>query len=182
MAYQNGFRQRCPWADVYDARHIRLKGYNCPYKHRAYDWPSATKGSTLISDSIPKFVNRCHELHVQAMPGLRFEQMLFKIKLGQLSVKNSKLVILHCGTNNFLSSSNDDILSLIERNISAVRVHNPTCIIAKSAIIQRSCDNTALSKRLQELNCLINICAVRRIASFCASTAPYWGAKKMLRH
>ena len=72
------------------------------------------------------------------------------------SVKNSKFVILHCGTNNFLSSSNDDILSLIERNIAAVRVHNPTCVIAISAIIQRPYDDTALSKQLQELNCLIN--------------------------
>ena len=83
MAFQNRFRQRCPWADVYDARHIRLNGYNCPYKHRAYNWPSSTRSSsTLISDSIPKFFNKCHELHVQAVPGLRLEQMLYK--MGQI--------------------------------------------------------------------------------------------------
>ena len=59
MAFQSRFRVRYPWTDVYYVRHIRQKGYNCPYKHRSYNWPSATKSSsTLISDSSPKFADR----------------------------------------------------------------------------------------------------------------------------
>ena len=152
MAFQSRFRP-CPWSAVYDARHIREKGYNCPYKHCEYRWPSVMRhSSTLLSDSIPKFINTCYELNVQAVPGLRLNSLLYKIKLGQFRIKDCKLVILHCGTNDFLSKSNDEIVCLLQRTVSAVRRLNPLCIIAVSSIIQRPCDDNDRSQRLCELN------------------------------
>ena len=142
MAVHLRSRIPCPISKIYDSRHIRQIGYNCPYKHQKYNWPSRIKASTtIIGDSIPKYIKGCYEIFVQSCPGLTLNRLLYQIKMGKMATTNFRLIILHCGTNDVHSKTDEEILDLISETIIAIRQKNFVCKIAVSAIIQRLCDD-----------------------------------------
>ena len=140
MAVHLRSRIPCPISKIYDSRHIRQIGYNCPYKHQKYNWPSRIKASTtIIGDSIPKYIKGCYEIFVQSCPGLTLNRLLYQ--MGKMATTNFRLIILHCGTNDVHSKTDEEILNLISETIIAIRQKNFVCKIAVSAIIQRLCDD-----------------------------------------
>ena len=59
------------YSNVYDTKHNKAVGYNCPYKHKEYQWPAKIKSNHfIIGDSIVQILKD-------------FDRLCWKIKLSK---------------------------------------------------------------------------------------------------
>lgn len=159
-------RIHCPKGHVYDARHIERYGYYCPYKHVEYHWPPRkdTQVSTVISDSICKFIRFMHTCGVQAFPGATIQRLTTKVQLGYVNLHHMKNIIVHVGTNNIEQSSVQDIIVNFERLINAIQQKNPVAKIFISSILPRPKDGEDIQRKLVLVNAEIRtLCKHRGI-------------------
>lgn len=138
---------------VYDKKHIKAAGYNCPFRHRSYLWPGLVSNDfTLISDSMAKYVNKTKHLLVLAVPGLTIDTLTWDVRLEERTYcKNFKIIIVHLGTNN-INDSVEDFLSKYEKLLAALKRRNPDTLIVVSAILPRPVDYRETKEKVSSIN------------------------------
>ena len=133
----------CPVSRHYDEQHIKKYGYKCSYKHASYFWPGMVNSeSTIIRDSICKFVNKTNRVLVQAFPGMTLQTLLNKLLNNVIKVSDFRIIIIHVGTNNIhdVSITAERFIILIKEIVQIIRLRNPSALIAVSGLVPRPCD------------------------------------------
>ena len=68
------------------------------------------KRATIISASIPKYVDGIRGCTTQAFPGATIGRITELLSRGKINISNIDIVIIHVGTNNISSAQNVDTI------------------------------------------------------------------------
>ena len=146
-------RQICPVSKIYDAKHLRTVGLNCPYKHKIYHWVAKISSNhCVIGDSIIKFLKVTNQADVISFPGINIDGLYWKIRLSGKRLSQYKIIVLHVGTNDVEAHVEGEILRKYQRLLSAVRKCNGKAIIGISSILPRPKNSVELNNKVITIN------------------------------
>jgi hypothetical protein len=120
------------------------------------------KESTIISASIPKYVDGIRGCITQAFPGAtigRITELLFR---GKINISNIDIVIIHVGTNNISSAQHvDTIISYYGDLIHKVKYKTNAHIVCTS-ILPRLCDHDKTVNKINKVNLELKKLCIRK--------------------
>lgn len=121
-----------------------------PYAHG--DQYYSVDDTVLLSDSICKYQDKLWNCYLITYPGITVDQLTEKLDKQDIPFRaNPKIVILHVGTNNLETDTNDD--TIMDKILSLVdRIHNMFgAVIVLSLLIPRP-DNVIFNTRTRKIN------------------------------
>ena len=143
----------CSTSKIYDYKHIKSVGLNCPHRHGEYFWPARVKNNhCIIGDSIVKFLKITNQADVIAYPGITVDKLFWKIKLAQIDCKSYKIIVIHVGTNDLSGNDIKTILLKYKRLIKLVQSVNSSAVIGVSSILPKPCETEEENERIITLN------------------------------
>ena len=100
------------------------------------------KRATIISASIPKYVDGIRGCTTQAFPGATIGRITKLISRGKINISNIDIVIIHVGTNN--SSSAQNVITIISYYVDLIHKlkYKANAHIVCTSILPRLCDKT----------------------------------------
>jgi len=122
-----------------------------------FDFPEVkvVEDYILLGDSILRNISNINNTQVMCYPGMTMKKLGLLIAHDKIpELKNKRLIVVHCGTND-ASKHRIDLDALLERIqfvIMAIREIVPNAIIAISHIIPRVCDFEKTHEKIMKFN------------------------------
>ena len=124
------------------------------------------KRGTIISASIPKYVDRIDGCTIQAFPGASIGRLSELVSSGRIDLRYVQFVIIHIGTNNISSSQSiDTIMSYYGDLIHKLKSKTSAKLIFTS-ILPRLVDHKITEQRVTKVNAELKKLCHRRSLIF----------------
>ena len=120
------------------------------------------KRATIISASIPKYVDGIRGCTTQAFPGATIGRITELLSRGKINISNIDIVIIHVGTNNISSAQNvDTIISYYGDLIHKLKYKTNAHIVCTS-ILPRLCDPDKTVNKINKVNLELKKLCIRK--------------------
>ena len=109
--------------------------------------------TTILTDSIGKYVSRFPNGIVHAFPGVTLERLAKKILNDPTLINlNNCYVLVHVGTNNLQTHSLEEIRELYEQLVAVILSVNPRARVLISSILPRAVDYSETQLKIRKIN------------------------------
>jgi lysophospholipase L1-like esterase len=117
---------------------------------------------TIISASIPKYVDGIRGCTTQAFLGATIGRITELLSRGKINISNIDIVIIHVGTNNISSAQNvDTIISYYGDLIHKLKYKTNAHIVCTS-ILPRLCDHDKTVNKINKVNLELKKLCIRK--------------------
>jgi hypothetical protein len=133
----------------------------------------------IVGDSILKNVRNISDCHIYSLSGISIFELSTKICEILSVCPDTRVIMIHAGTNNMSSHSVSKILKEFENLIDQIKPKYPNIPLLLSSILPRPCDDVHMSAKIEYTNCLLRDLCVRRKCFYVASTKVFFKAGKL---